>query len=430
MRRFVTVLLLVIVCVAAVFWLRRDTAPPQTATDAQPLRTLSADELLGWSEKPDRAVRLRTIRDVIPGGYTAAMAPLFVDWEMSDPVRDGYAVLRNVNYGGNPFEGTTQLCSARIPLGGVIAAEFILVPLGARNRPGPMSHGQLRFIFAPETPITLLDFEDAAGLSDATLSDLVISWEAWRPPGVDYDVLVGMDSAAYLLSPRLYAGPQRFLEDALAGRDWFAHQLRMPGGREGLTELLAVSLAVADGVARHNVSRLFEQEEAAWLRHHPPTTAPDDEDLQRWEELRERVKPYKVSEDPLIDLPAADRTYQTLVRSCASLALYTVDVTAHRLVTRGLDDGVVTENLVQPRLTGTEPWMAEVADADLFGVFLRAPAALRFLVRNPQMLPNNIPGYLAEAGLLQTDAEGKHRTIHYSPDDITPYGKAGANLIR
>ena len=129
-------------------------------------------------------------------------------------------------------------------------------------------------------------------------------------------------------------------------------------------------------------------------------------------------------------MPEADRTYQTLVRSCASLALYTVDVATHRLVTRGIDDGVVTENLAQPRLTSTEPWMAEVADADLFGVLLRAPAALRFLVRNTQMLPNNIPGYLAEAGLLQTDAEGKHQTIHYSPDHITPYGEAGANLIR
>jgi len=44
------------------------------------VRVLSPAELLVWAEDNTQVMRLGTFRDVVPGGYMAAMAPLLVDW--------------------------------------------------------------------------------------------------------------------------------------------------------------------------------------------------------------------------------------------------------------------------------------------------------------------------------------------------------------
>ena len=93
-------------------------------------RTLTLQQLLKWAEDNRDIMRLRTDRDVLPGGYMAAFAPVLVAWQESElRDNDSHVILRNVNYGGNPVERTTVLQSARVPLDGIEAAEFILVPI-------------------------------------------------------------------------------------------------------------------------------------------------------------------------------------------------------------------------------------------------------------------------------------------------------------
>lgn len=68
--------------------------------------------------------------------------------------------------------------------------------------------------------------------------------------------------------------------------------------------------------------------------------------------------------------------------------------------------------------------MSAMAHADLRQVFLGAPDALRFLVRNPQVLPAKIPDELDAAGLLERKG-GKLREIRYGQQANRPYAANG-----
>lgn len=393
-----------------------------------PKRIITPQQLLHLAEFADQPLRLRTTRDVLPGGLSAAMAPVLIDWEESRVEGpDPFVVLHNLNYGGNPIEGTTVLQSVKVPLDGVERVEWVLVPLGRGGRRAAIHHGQLRFVFRADKPLELLNVTGDTGGGDAVLYDLVTSWEAWRAPGVDYEVLTGMNADAYRLGLRLYAGPQRFLEDALGGRDWYATPLRMPGGAEGLSEVLKVTLAMGDGVSRHAISEEFKESSADFLAHAPLEQR--DELAEQWRELKELARPRQVTDDARINLSKEERTYQTVLRSCATVAYYSVIVAVNRLHERGISDGVNRDKLDDVHLGGDEPWMAEVANTNLGGIFVRAPVALHWLRANPQALPDKIPGRLDEAGLVLHE-KGKPDEIHYSAGGITPYGAMADNLIR
>ena len=73
--------------------------------------------------------------------------------------------------------------------------------------------------------------------------------------------------------------------------------------------------------------------------------------------------------------------------------------------------------------------MTELADTTLKGIFLRAPAAVRYLRENPQAFPKKIPTQLEQAGLLELH-QGKVKKIHYSINETTPYGTLKENLIK
>ena len=121
--------------------------------------------------------------------------------------------------------------------------------------------------------------------------------------------------------------------------------------------------------------------------------------------------------------------YQTLLRSCATMALYTINVAVERLVADGHTDGLDEDHQMLPDLGRQEFWMTELADTDLKGVFLRAPAILRYLKENPQSFPKSIPKKLQQAGLLQLE-NGKALKFHYRLDKTTPYGTLQENLIK
>jgi hypothetical protein len=294
---------------------------------------LSPAQLLAWAEDNTQVMRLRTFRDVIPGGYMAAMAPVLVDWRASQVDSDNpHVVLRNLNYGGNPLERITVLHALRLDLDAVEFAEVVLVPPPRETggRLAPWYHVQLRFVFEAGREPHLLNLAGSETGTDAGIPDLILSWESWRSPEKRFDVVSAMDSAAYGLSLRAYAGPQRFLEDTLHAQDWFGYRLQIPGDREGVVELLKVTLALGDGVARHTLSALLQQSEEDWLRHAPAGTV-DGQTARQWQTLRERAQYSEAGQDPATSLDAREQRYQTLVRSCSTLTRYTILLAASRL---------------------------------------------------------------------------------------------------
>lgn len=396
-------------------------------------RTLTPDQLFKWAENNRQVMRLRTDRDILPGGYMAALAPMLAAWNDSDyEQQGGFLILRNVNYGGNSFERTTVLQSVRVPLDGLEATELTLVPSTSLGLRSPVHHVQLRFIFTPGNGPELLNLAGAETGTDAGFPDLVFSWESWRPPSQAFSLKQGLDETAYGLSMRAFAGPQRYLEDSIRGHDWYSWRLDLPGGRAGVRELFMVSVALGDGVARDGIHRLLEQGEGAWLAH-APTCKDDDKqrhapDQAVWQRLATRLRaaiPPAGSAAPLAD---GEQTYQVLVRSCAALARYAILVATNRLVARGETGRVVADKLPAPELDRTEPWMKAVARADLRGLFLHAPAAIGFLTRNPSLIPGKLPDELDAAGLVQR-REGKPWVIRYGRDAQRPYGSEGLNRV-
>ena len=395
-------------------------------TADKPIRTLTPDQMARWAKDPSAVMRLRTYRDVGPGGYMAASIPTLVDWPASAFEGDApFAVVRHVNYGGNPLERTTVLHSVRIPLDGVEFAEFTLVPLLPMGRRSLVQHGHLRLVFHQDRRPVLLSLDGRETGADAHLDDLVFSWEPWHPPGQRLDFVKALDDR-FELSMRTYAGSQRYLEDVLVGREWYGFRLRLPGGAAGLRELLQVILAVGDGAARDTLSRRLAAAREIWLGQAPPGAAGGDAPRAEWRQLEDYVQPRAAGGGDAPALPDANEHYQTLLRSCAGLARYSVLLAARRLVDRGLKDGVELDRLPAPTIGSTEPWMKEAASANLGGLFLRAPAALRFILKNLEAIPKNIPGELDAAGLLER-RRGKRWEIRYSSGGIHPYTSGGVN---
>ena len=390
-------------------------------------RTLTVDELMAWANQSPNAVRLVASRDALPGGLAASMVPVLVEWGSSSRVEGdpGY-IIRTLNTGGNPIAGTTVLCSAFIPARGVESVEFIVVPHDRFGRRTLVAHAMLRFIFARGHEIQLLSGAGVGTGGDATVPDLILSWEAWRPPGVPYDALKGLDPHAFDLTMRAYAGAQRFLEDAILGREWYSYPLRLPGGREGANELLRVGFVLGDSVGRRSLDRLLDEVERRWLAHAPQGNMDVTPRQAQWEALRQTLNAASVPAEPL---PGSHGIgYQTLQRSCITMTLHMLDVAVERLRAAGHVDAVPHPRL---RLGPVEltPWMEELAHADTLGLFLRAPFALWWLVRHQEVLPRSATKQLDDAGLLERH-DGELVVHHYKLSDRTPYGEMHDYLIR
>ena len=138
------------------------------------ISVLSPAELLAWAQDNTQILRLRTFRDVIPGGYMAAMAPALVDWRASQVDRENPSVVvRNLNYGGNPLERITVLHALRFDLDAVESAEVTLMPPPRETggRLAPWYHVQLRFIFEIGREPQLLNLAGSETGTDAGIPD-------------------------------------------------------------------------------------------------------------------------------------------------------------------------------------------------------------------------------------------------------------------
>lgn len=382
-------------------------------------RTLTVEELLAWAESSPNAVRLHTGRDALPGGLSASMVPVLVEWGASNHTEsDGGYVVRTLNLGGNPIAGTTVLCSAKIPAHAVESVEFIVVPHDRLGKRSLMAHTMLRFVFARGREMQLLSGAGAGTGGDATVPDLILSWEAWRPPGVAYDALKGLDPKAFDLSLRIYSGAQRFLEDAIIGREWFAYPLDLPAGENGSSELLRVGLVLGDSIARRSLDRLLGEAEARWLSRALSSGADRTAQLAQWEKLRQALNDASIPAEPIPGHHGMG--YQTLQRSCVTMTLHMLDVAVERLRAAGHSVSPMPRLNLGPQELA--PWMEELAHADLFGIFLRAPYALWWLMRHQEVLPRQAVKQLDDAGLLARS--GEEATMHhYKLNDETPYGE-------
>jgi len=137
--------------------------------------------------------------------------------------------------------------------------------------------------------------------------------------------------------------------------------------------------------------------------------------------LQQRLSDDEAPEEKLVRMPPDNEDgYQALIRSCATMARYTVLTAAARLLDKGFDDELVRKSLPRFELPAPEAWMKEIAHADLSGVFLRAPAAVSYLLRHPESNPKNIPEELAAAGLLKKK-NGRPQVTRYSSKGVSPY---------
>jgi len=387
-------------------------------------RMLSPVQLITWAEGSVDMVRLRTYRDLIPGGFMAALAPARVDWRSSQISGDDpFVILRNVNYGGNPLEKTTVFHRTRVPLSGIDFVELTLVPSTRGGLHALAHHAQLRFVFKPGKGPVLLGALDSEVGSATRIPDLVLSWETWHESSVRYNGVKGLDSSAYKLSMRAYAGAQRFLEDTLHGRDWFSYRLSMPGGEKGSSELLKVVLALGDGVASDIMSTLLDKAEEDVLAQ-APSEESDTSSNSDWQRVRELVLNNRKAEDPLLVFSRGQEDYQTLVRSCATLARYAILTATDRLLHRGVSGEVAPETVPKPVMGDAPDWMRKIAQANFKGMFVRAPLALAYVIRHPESIPDRIPIQLAEAGLVEK-RNGKAWVLKYSRKGTNPYDSAG-----
>ncbi len=392
------------------------------------IRTLRPDQILNWAEQGAGVVRLRTDRDVLPGGYLAAMLPMLVDWEESDAdveSADAHAVLRLVRHGGNPLERTTVFRSMRLPLNRVECAEFTLVPYTPLASGTPLQHAQIRFIFEPGFAPELSDLGAAEAGSDVTVPDLVLGWGGWRRHDEPFSLIKALDESTFNLALRAHTGPQCYLEDALRGREWFSYPLQLPGGKAGASELLKVMLALGDGTARRTLNQMLHQDKAAWLGNVPASRAGEATATSRWADLQQRLSENKIPDDAPA-LPDAEQTYHALARSCVMLSRYSVLLAAARMVERGHRDGIALDRLPEASLGPTEAWMKEAAHSDVLGIFLRAPLALKYVLRFPYAMPEAIADELDAAGLLRQE-DGQRTEIRYGRSAKRPYSSTGIN---
>jgi hypothetical protein len=117
-----------------------------------------------------------------------------------------------------------------------------------------------------------------------------------------------------------------------------------------------------------------------------------------------------------------------MLRSCATMALYAVDLATSRLIEAGVPHAGMRPTQ-KPEIADEPAWMAEMSGASIAGVFLRGPRMIGFVLANPTTIPGRIPGALDEAGLLVRDGDTA-RKRQYTIDAETPWGPADQVLIR
>lgn len=262
---------------------------------------ITAAKIFQWRSVESPVIRVKIAEDAVFGGLSLAMAPMYVKWKASSAGfgPDDHYRVQNVAITSNPVGGRSVLAGVKVYADSVESVEFVMVISRVGRVETRMGHGMLRFIFRKDRRPLLLNNDGNPMADDPEVDDLVLSWEAWRPPVGSFDAVAGLDPKTYALTPRCFMGSVRCLVDSVLHRPWNCYPLQFPDVEHAGNELLYVSLVLADAVARQTVTNFLEQriEKGRNL----PEDYPDPE-LNDWEELVDQYKKVKVPENPIQDI--------------------------------------------------------------------------------------------------------------------------------
>ena len=385
---------------------------------------VSVTQWLEWKRSSAPLIRVNTARDEVPGGLALAMAPLLVKWSESSRGfgPDDHYLVSDVNISSNPVGGSNVLATCRVPADGVESVEFVMVLSKVRGRETPAGHAMLRFIFKEDRrPVILSENGEPMG-RDAYLDDLVVSWEAWRPPVAGFDPLTGLDPKTYALTARCFAGSVRCISDAILDRPWVCYPLQLPAVPDAEAELLYLTLLLADAVSRQTLGTMLEERIQEGKEFPDDYPAPEN---QEWEELKAEYERSETPPNPIEEILEGKVRYHLLERSCITMALTTVDWANRIFHERG--------GLGEPKRVRVTPgklpdFFDDLAAGRRTSVLLKAPALLRWLMNNQTVIPGKAYELLDEVGLLKRE-NGELVRHHYDNRQQTPYGIVSEGLI-
>jgi len=369
-------------------------------------------------------IRVETARDALPGGLSVAMAPLMVDWNASSSGfgPDDYYLVHNVNVVSNPIEGTTMLATVRIPAAGVETVEFVMVMSKVGRFKTDAGHAQLRFIFKEDSRPVVITNDGEPVAFNAELKDLVLSWEAWRPPVADFDFVAGMDPETYALSLRCYNGAVRCLTDAILDRPWTCYPLKLPDVPNAAGELLYVSLLLGDVTARQTINSILDHQIEEG-RNLPGDYA--DPEVNEWAQIKAMVDRQVIPDNPIGDILGGRIRYHLLLRSCITMALMAIDWANTRIHRRA--------DLGEPKRIRIAPdsfprFLDDLAQGKRSSALVRIPAAIHWLMRHQSVIPGKAHQLLDEVGLLERKG-GQIVKRDYEIRVESPYGRLDDHLI-
>jgi hypothetical protein len=388
-------------------------------------REIPAARLLEWNRSETNWLQIETARDVAPGGLAMAMAPVLVNWRASSPGfgPDDHYFARNVNLLNNVISGIMLLGAVRIPAVSVERVEFVEVVGKVANREADIvGHTMLRFVFKEDRRALALADQGIPGMPDPHLHDLVLSWEAWRPPGTGFDPVAGLDPTKYALSQRAYVGFCRCLTDVVMNRSWRCYPLRLPDIPHIADELLYVSLLLGDAVARHTIAVMLDHRIAKG-RDVPADYG--DPEAEGWERVKDEIRALDLPEDPIEEILGSKISYQLILRSCVTMALTSIDWTLVRAYKRAGRGEPPRIRITPDSIPGM---LDELAHGHRMGALVRVPAALKWLMHHQTVVPGKSEELLEEVGLLEHD-KGKIVMRHYDNRIVCPYGKLSDHLM-
>ncbi len=381
-----------------------------------------AAEALEWKRDTSDVIRVRIDKDVVPGGLSLAMAPVFVNWQSTSASfgPDDYYILRNVNVANNPVGGIVMLAGLKVFADSVERAELVTVIWKVARRETPVGHAMLRFIFKEDRRPIILNRDGEPFANDAGVEDIVLSWEAWRPPKEVFDPVKGLDPTKYALTPRCMLGNVRCLLDSILDRPWVCYPLKFPEVENAYNELLFVSLGLADAVARQTVATLLDRhiEQDQFFEDYP---APE---VNEWSQLAEDCRAANVPENPILNILQGKTEYQLLTRCCVTMALASLDWANHRIHRRA---GLEAKRL-QLAPQSMPSFVADLASGERGTMLMRIPAAMYWLVHNHSALAGKAHEILDEAGMLE-HKRGRVVKTRYDNVKKSPYGDIADHII-
>jgi hypothetical protein len=382
-------------------------------------------ELLNWLSKEAPIESTMTPQDRLPNGLASGMMAILVDWEASRPddADSGFHTVHNVTVGGSAVLGRLTHATVKIPTRSIQCVEYVIVKQAVHGPVSKGGHGQLRFVFDPDNRPKILGPEAEALFRDPYVDDLIMSWEAWRPPLMMWDYEAGLDPKNFTLTARLTAGHVRFTNDALRSNFWHCYPLALPEVEGAADTVLHTALLMGDALMRRVIGEMVDLEQI------DSTTIPDaecwsGEDICK---LKSKLSWDQIPDDDAREqFSTDDISYHLLERSCIALALAQIDF-AMEWIHQNHDLGPRRRVNIAP---DTLPeFFDSIVAKDRKGALRGMPEALEWFSTHQTVLPGKSFRLLEDAGLLKQDDRGKTINYVYDVNRVTPYGRLNNNLM-